>query len=359
MSASPAELRLEITPRARFDVIDINQRILEQHGGVLQSFQKAVYFSYHTTAGYLEQALSARLNGGKEGSDALQPYIEVFQTLFPAGASYRHDQMELRDELSLEQKVDEPRNADSHLAYIGSGLRSCVTYKNRPGSPVYFIDLDGEYEGKHRRRLTSVVGYNADRNVATRTLEIPVSGHPIDSINLKDPKFGLYQSIQELVTEHGVARGRIDVALGQNERQAGLTVNEYETLLMKHDLIEVLRDPVRFMKEKGRHMLSDPRAIPNRTIEYAKFDLVTVLNRLIDVLGMNESLVEKVLARLMALPADRFLRMKRGVSLLVSSENGESGGSVVQGQYQSPILVQWEKAAGQSRTLELRLTEFS
>ena len=207
MSASPAELRLEITPRARFDVIDINQRILEQHGGVLGSFQKAVYFSYHTTAGYLEQALSARLNGGKEGGDALQPYIEVFQTLFPAGASYRHDQMELRDELSLEQKVDEPRNADSHLAYIGSGLRSCVTYKNRPGSPVYFIDLDGEYEGKHRRRLTSVVGYNADRRVATRTLEIPVSGHPIDSINLKDPKFGLYQSIQELVNEHGVARG--------------------------------------------------------------------------------------------------------------------------------------------------------
>ena len=129
---------------------------------------------------------------------------------------------------------------------------------------------------------------------------------------------------------------------------------------MKHDLIEVLRDPVRFMKEKGRHMLSDPRAIPNRTIEYAKFDLVTVLNRLIDVLGMNESLVEKVLARLMAVPADRFLRMKRGVSLLVSSEGAaQGGGSVVQGQYQSPILVQWEKAAGQSRKLELRLTEFS
>ena len=29
--------------------------------------------------------------------------------------------------------------------------------------------------------------------------------------------------------------------------QAGLTVNEYETLLMKHDLVDVLRDPLRFM----------------------------------------------------------------------------------------------------------------
>jgi thiamine phosphate synthase YjbQ (UPF0047 family) len=358
MSASPAEIRLEITPRARFDVIDINQRIEEEHGDVLAGYPKAVYFSYHTTAGYLEQALSSRLIGGKD-RDALQPYIEVFQTLFPAGASYRHDQMELREELSAEQRVDEPRNADSHLAYIGSGLRSCVTYQNRPGAQVYFIDLDGEYEGKRRRRLTSVIGYRSDRKVATRTIEIPMSGHPIDSINLKDPKLGLYQAIQELVTAHGVGRGRVDVALSKSERQAGLTVNEYETLLMKHDLIEVLRDPVRFMAEKGRHMLSDPRAIPTRTIEYAKFDLVTVLNRLIDVLGMKESLVEKVLARLMAVPANRFLRMKRSVSLLVSDTADNGHGSVMQGQYQSPILVQWEKSERQSRALELTLTEFS
>lgn len=355
MSSAPAELRLEIVPRARFDVIDINQRIHEQHGDVLRAYPRALYFSYHTTAGYLEQSLSSRL---KSGEDGLQPYIEVFQTLFPAGADYRHDRMELREELSAEQRIDEPRNADSHLAYIGSGLRSCVTYQNKPGNPVYFIDLDGVYEGKKRRRLTSVVGYRDEHRVDRTTLEIPVSGHPIDSINLKDPKLGLYQTIDELVARHGVGRGRVTVSLGAAERQAGLTVNEYETLLMKHDLIEVLRDPLRFMAEKGRHMLSDPRAVPNRAIEYAKFDLVTVLNRLIDKLGMNESLVEKVLARLMALPADRFLRMKRSVNLLVSTT--ESGPSrVVSGSYQSPILVQWEKSARQARTVEIALTEFS
>jgi thiamine phosphate synthase YjbQ (UPF0047 family) len=240
MSTSPAEIRLEITPRARFDVIDINRRIADEHGDVLGAFPRALYFSYHTTAGYLEQALSTRLNGGKDG---LQPYIEVFQTLFPAGADYRHDQMDLREELSAEQRIDEPRNADSHLAYIGSGLRSCVTYQNKPGAPVYFIDLDGVYEGKRRKRLTSVVGFREERKIARTTLEIPVSGHPIDSINLKDPKLGLLQSIDDLVKQHGVTRGRINVSLAANERQAGLTVNEYETLLMQHDLIEVLRDP--------------------------------------------------------------------------------------------------------------------
>jgi len=349
MSASPAEIRLEITPRARFDVIDINRRIADEHGDVLGAFPRALYFSYHTTAGYLEQALSTRLNGGKDG---LQPYIEVFQTLFPAGADYRHDQMDLREELSAEQRIDEPRNADSHLAYIGSGLRSCVTYQNKPGAPVYFIDLDGVYEGKRRKRLTSVVGFREERKIARTTLEIPVSGHPIDSINLKDPKLGLLQSIDDLVKQHGVTRGRINVSLAANERQAGLTVNEYETLLMQHDLIEVLRDPLRFMAEKGRHMLSDPRAVPNRAIEYAKFDLVTVLNKLIDKLGMNESLVEKALARMMAVPADRFLRMKRSVSLLISDQQ------IVQGSYQSPILVQWKKSERQARTLEIALTEF-
>lgn len=357
MSTSPAELRLEITPRARFDVIDINQRIVDEHGGVLEPFSRALYFSYHTTAGYLEQSLSSRLIGGR-ARDGLQPYIEVFQTLFPAGADYRHDQMELRAELSEEQRVDEPRNADSHLAYIGSGLRSCVTYQNRPGDPVYFIDLDGEYEGKRRRRLTSVIGYNQERQVVRSSIEIPVSGHPIDSINLRDAKFGLYQSIQELVEKHGVGRGRVNVSLAAGEKQAGLTVNEYETLLMQHDLIEVLRDPLRFMAEKGRHMLSAPRAIPNRTIEYAKFDLVTVLNRLIEAMGMSESLVEKALARLMAVPADRFLRMKRSVNLLVSDQTGNGHGQLIQGSYQSPILVQWEKSARQSRTLDLTLTEF-
>ena len=30
------------------------------------------------------------------------------------------------------QRQVEPRNADSHLAFIGAGLRNCVTYVNRP-----------------------------------------------------------------------------------------------------------------------------------------------------------------------------------------------------------------------------------
>jgi len=159
MPNQPAEVTLEVSPRARFDVIDVNERIAENHGDLLQRYPRALYFSYHTTAGYLEQSMAARLNHSREG---VEPFIEVFKALFPEGADYRHDQMDLRAELSEAQKAEEPRNADSHLAYIGSGLRSCVTYLNRTGAPVYFIDLDGVNQGKSRKRQTSVIAYTRE-----------------------------------------------------------------------------------------------------------------------------------------------------------------------------------------------------
>src|SRR5688572_9017245 len=58
---TPREFPLEIAPRARFDVIDIRQRIAERHGEELGRYPRTLYYSFHTTAGYLEQGLAARL----------------------------------------------------------------------------------------------------------------------------------------------------------------------------------------------------------------------------------------------------------------------------------------------------------
>jgi len=147
------------------------------------------------------------------------------------------------------------------------------------------------------------------------------------------------------------------LSLASGERHAGLTVNEYETLLMRHDLSEVLRDPMRFMAEKAGHMLGNPLAIPAKTLDYAKYDLVRVFNQLIDSLGLHESMVECVLARAIAMPASRFLRMKRSVSLFVSDRQSDRG-TIVEGTYQSPILVQWHRGHRQSRVLDVTLTRF-
>jgi thiamine phosphate synthase YjbQ (UPF0047 family) len=353
---APSEVTLEISPSARVDIIDIRRLLSALHGDGLNAFPRALYCSFHTTAGFLEQGLATRLAAGGQG---LARYLHVFQTIFPEGAGYEHDKLHLRAELSDEQRAVEPRNADSHLAFIGAGLRTCVTYVNRPNEPVYFVDLDGLYAGRPRRRLTSILGFNREEVVATACLPVPVSTHPVDSVNLKDPRLGVYEQLEELVARYGIAKGRIHLTLGTRERHAGLTINEYETLLMQHDLAEVLRDPLRFVAEKGRHLWAAPRAIPNRTIEYAKYDMVRVFNEMFDAFRMSESLIEKVLARLIAVPASRFLRMKRSVSLLVSDrENAGRRGTVVQGCYQSPILVQWQKADARQRFVDITLTRF-
>lgn len=357
---APREFPLEIEPRARFDVIDIRERIAARHGDALRAYPRTLYFSFHTTAGYLEQGLAARLAASREGADSppggIEPYFTLFQTLFPADAGYRHDEIENRDELSETQKLSEPKNADSHLTFIGAGLRSCVTYQNRRDTPVYFIDLDGVNGELPRDRLTTAVGFTSEEVVARERLQVRVSAHPIDSVNLKQGGAGFYDQLNELVARHGISKGRVKLALAASERRAGLTVNEYETLSMQHDLREVLHNPLKYMVEKASNALADPRAIPNRAVEYAKYDLVRVLNQTFEHFGWSESFLERVTSRFMAYPAERFLRLKRSLSLLVSDREGH--GQIQQGVYQSPILVQWEKPSKTTRAIDVTLTRF-
>jgi hypothetical protein len=355
MAVPPVEFTLELTPRARVDVFDVRAEVSSRHGDALDHYSRALCCSFHTTAGYLDQSVAARLNQSPAG---VMPYIDVFRTMFPEGAGYEHDKLERRTELTDDQKPSEPLNADSHLAFMAGALRTCVSYLNRPGEPMSFIDLDGVHNGHARRRRTTVLGYNAEETIAQARIIVPVSGHSVESVNLKDPGLGVYEQLLDLVARHDVTKGRLRLSLAPGERHAGLTVNEYETLLMRHDLSEVLRDPVRFMAEKAGHMLGNPRAIPAKTLDYAKYDLVRVFNRLVDALGLRESLVENVLSRAIAMPAERFLRMKRSVSLLVSDRDAEGRGAIVEGTYQSPILVQWHRGQRQSRALDVALTRF-
>ena len=82
--------------------------------------------------------------------------------------------------------------------------------------------------------------------------------------------------------------------------------------------------------------------MPFKTIEYARYDLVRALDRLVDVIGLGESRIERLMARAMAVPVSRFLRMRRSVSLLVSDT--PAGGPGIVRPYQSPILVRWARA---------------
>jgi hypothetical protein len=50
--------------------------------------------------------------------------------------------------------------------------------------------------------------------------------------------------------------------------------------------------------------------------------------------------------------------MDRGVDLLVSDSRTPGKGSVVEGTYQTPILVQWRQAPSTVRKVDISLTRF-
>src|SRR5512147_2086799 len=105
MAAETTELELKLTPRSRYDAIDVTAHVAESHGDVLARYPHVAYCSYHTTAGYLEQSLCTRLQHSRE---RLDPFVGAFRHLFPEGAEYRHDRLEERRELSEESRRCEP-----------------------------------------------------------------------------------------------------------------------------------------------------------------------------------------------------------------------------------------------------------
>lgn len=351
----PTELTLALAPQRRFETIDVTTRMPREAADLLSRYRRALYTSFHTTAGYLDQSLLVRL---RHNHDLLSQFFRGFHALFPPGAAYRHDRMELRTELSDAQKRVEPRNADSHLTFIGAGLRNCVTYRTRPNAPVYFIELDGRSEAATRQRKTTIVAYNHERVVERLSVPVPVSRHAIDSVNLADPRVGLLDCANDLVVRTGVERARVDLVLAPGERHAGITVNEYETLLMQHDLVEVLKNPFHFAAIKGRNMLADPKAIPGKTLSYAIYDVVQVLNSLMEALRLDQSSFERLIGKMMSVPAARFLRSRR-VSFLAGSGAEALAPRLLRGTYQSPILVQWQPATERERRVDVVVTELS
>ena len=347
----PAEFTLTVRPQSRYDAVDVTAALASAYGDVLRAFRRVTYCSYHTTAGYLEQALLARLRHSRERVD---PFMRAFQQVFPSGAGYQHDNVELREDLDPRQRPLEPRNADSHLAYISSGLSNCATYVQRKAAPVYLIDLDGVGPAGERERLTTVVGYESEQVVERFERSLPFAGHSVESLNLRAAQIGLLEEVADRVRRLGIGRGRLDISLAPGDRHAGLTVNEYETLLMQHDLPEVLKNPLHFMRQKAEDILRDPRSVPHKTLDYISYDLIQVFNEFMAALGMERSSLERLLVRAISYPAARFLRLRRSISFLLSQDSGP----VLLGRYQSPILIQWLPASQQARRLRVSLVRY-
>ena len=64
------------------------------------------------------------------------------------------------------------------------------------------------------------------------------------------------------------------------------------------------------------------------------------------------------MAKMMAVPAQRFLRTRR-VSFLAGPTAIGGGAAPLRGTYQSPILVQWQPAERQERCLDISIVRLS
>ena len=288
----------------------------------------------------------------------IDPFIRAIKKIFPYNAGYFHDRMQLRDELSEGEKEKEPVNADSHLTFIAAGLKNCVTYIHRPEQPVYFIELDGIYKHYVRNRHTAVMAYNRAEIVHRGRLEIPVGGsHAIDAFNLKDPRYGLFATLADWLRQSGVDKGCIDIRLAPEEKHVGMTVNEYETLLMRNDLPQALSDPLRYVLQRGKRLLQHPASIPGKMHAYAAYDSLRFYNELLDQVPVGRSVIDRIFS-VLSTPAQRILRLKRHIRLLVSDSAGAGADCILQGTYQSPILVQHQPAAGGVRALDVTLRRF-
>ena len=138
-------------------------------------------------------------------------------------------------------------------------------------------------------------------------------------------------------------------------RDINLTGGE---VFLRNDLPEVLRDPLRYMVERGKHLLRNPGTIPGKTRDYATYDLIHLYNEVMDTVPIGRAAVDRIMSALSS-PASRALRLKRHISLLVSDCGSGCTGHVLQGTYQSPILVQHQPAAGNTRYLDVVVRRFN
>jgi len=94
-------------------------------------------------------------------------------------------------------------------------------------------------------------------------------------------------------------------------------------------------------------------AMLDSVIPFSSVIVLGVIVAVEDAYGIR--VTKQMLARTLAVPASRFFRMRRSVSLLVS-ERADGSHGIVEGTYQSPILVQWQRSPRPARVLHATLT---
>jgi hypothetical protein len=330
--------QLAIHPRKRPEILDLRALVQDDMG----RYRHLLCVSHHTTAGFLDPTLRRRVG---EDEQRLTAFVDALAAFFPPEAGYEHDRLSLRDELSEAQKLVEPLNADAHLAFIGGGFSNCVVECPVSKAPIWFVDFDGVFLDRQeqlnqRTRTATLVGFNQEHTVHSISVKIP-DVQEGQMVRLDAPELGLLDAIQSGISAKGIAAGRIRVDLEHPRRGEGLTMNEFEALLMERDMRRIMADPFNFAREGTKG-----------------------LRLALEALGVTPRRLSRLLNRLLGPAEPQLLRLQHSLSIAVLPEASdgvrdamEAPGRPVMGTYQSPILVQ--RPAGSSRSLRLTFSELS
>ena len=363
--SSPIATTLHLSARSRLDMQNISHILAKANHDSFSSFQKIAVSSLHTTAGFLEQPFASKLDNSPEKIGHL---VRSVHRLFPEGAPYWHDRMELRSELTDEQRKYEPLNADSHLAFICLGLCNSVLYKFDPEDAIYFIDLDGESRGTFRSRKVLVIGYNDTECVHEEVLSVNVPEQDRCALDLSEN----LQDIQTLADQHKIRQGLVTFELESDEKHVGVTVNEFETLLVERDLTDVLLNPLKYMLKNVSEFARRPLMLPRKAKKMLTYELqlairdglklasrsVSVVEYIAERLHMRLPLLEYVVDRIATPLEARWMNLGSTARFLISAENEMEQGRIKVGTYQSPILIQWRKPESDVRKMRVRLLRF-
>ena len=82
MAEKPLDLTLELAPKARFDVVDLRSHFSAEHEAT-RAYRNCLYWSFHTTAGFLDRSLAARLS-----AQHIPGYVDAFRMLHPEDAGF-------------------------------------------------------------------------------------------------------------------------------------------------------------------------------------------------------------------------------------------------------------------------------
>ncbi len=359
---SPLATTLHLSASSRLDMQNVSQALAKVDRDSFSSFRNIAVSSLHTTAGFLEQPLAAKLRNSPEGIGHL---VRSIKRLFPEGAPYWHDRMELRNELTEEQRKSEPLNADSHLAFICLGLCNSVLYTFDPEDPIYFIDLDGESRGTFRSRKVLVTGYNDMECVHEEILSIAVPEQDRCALDLSEN----LSNLQVLANKHKIPQGLLTLELESDEKHAGITVNEFESLLVERDITDVLMNPLKYMLNNVSEFARRPLMLPRKAKKMLAYELRLAIRDGLKLAGRSVSAIEYIAERLhMRLPLleyiidriaspleARWMNLGSTARFLINADSDTAHGKIMVGTYQSPILIQWRRPESDVRRVRARL----